>query len=511
MPGHRSADEAGAGPAAEPVVLDGRGLTCADVADVARRGRPVALAPAGRARNADAFAAMGAIVARGGTVYGLTTGVGPLRGLPVDHASGGEGSERLLRSHAGGGGGEMAPELVRAAMVARANQVAAGGAGLSSGLLDALVAALNAGFTPVARELGSLGTGDLSVLAEIGLALLGEGEAVLPGLGRLPAGEALARASLTVPALHLRDGLGFVSSGAASIGHAALVAVDARGLHDAALAVGALSFDAGEADPTVLDARVQAARPHPGQVAVAGRMRRLLGEDEDVADHPRSRPAVHDAYPYRCFPQVEGAMRTVVDALEAVLTVELNAASENALLIAADEVALPNGNFHGGVVALALDALRPALAQSATLAAGRVSLLLDAGFTGLPSMLAADPGPDSGAMILEYTAHTAAGEVRWLAAPVSAQAISVGAGVESHGSLATLGAHVAHRAVDRAKEIVAVELVLAVRALRMRGRAPRAPATRRILSVAAAELPSGLEDRPLHADLESARRVLAVL
>lgn len=492
-----------------PLSLDGRSLTPAAVADVARRGRPVTLAPDGRARNADAYAAIGSIVARGATVYGVTTGVGPLREVAVDRHGGDAGSRRLLRSHAGGGGAEMTLDLVRAAMVVRANQIAAGGAGLSPGLLDALVGALNAGLVPVVRELGSLGTGDLSVLAEIALALLGEGEVIVEASGRrAPAARALEEAGLRAPELSLRDGLGFVSSGAASIGHAALVAVDVCGLHDASLVVGALSFDAGEADTVVLDARVQAARPHPGQVAVAERMRHLLGEGDEIRGAARTGASVHDAYPYRCFPQVEGAMRAVVEALDEILAVELNAASENALVVAADEVALPNGNFHGGVVALALDALRAALAQSATLAAGRVSLLLDAGFTGLPAMLAANPGPDSGAMILEYTAHTAAGEVRWLAAPVSAQAISVGAGVESHGSLATLGARVAHRAIERAQEIVAVELVLAVRAMRMRGRRPGSAPLRGVYSIATAELPASLEDRPLHADLEAARRVL---
>ena len=60
-------------------------------------------------------------------------------------------------------------------MVVRANQLGAGGAGVAPPLLDGLIAALNAGITPLTRELGSLGTGDLPALAETALALLGEG------------------------------------------------------------------------------------------------------------------------------------------------------------------------------------------------------------------------------------------------------------------------------------------------------------------------------------------------
>ena len=167
---------------------------------------------------------------------------------------------RLLRSHAGGGGAPLTVEVVRAAMAVRANQIGAGGAGIGEGLLDALLDALHAGVTPLARELGSLGTADLTVLAEIGTALGGEGECWV-GDEVVPAAEALAAHGLEPVRYGPRDGIAFMSSNAVSIGQAALAFHDATRLLDSALGVAALSYEAAGADLAVLDPRVHAARP----------------------------------------------------------------------------------------------------------------------------------------------------------------------------------------------------------------------------------------------------------
>ena len=485
------------------VRLDGVGLEPEAVAAVARARLPATVTPAGRERNAAARAAATAHVRSGAPLYGVTTGVGPFlrRGVARDHP------HRLLRSHASGGGAALAPDLVRAAMVVRANQLAAGGAGVGDALLDALLAALNAGVTPVAHELGSLGTGDVTVLAEIAVALLGEGEAVLAGR-RMPAAAALAQAGLAPPALEPRDAIGFMSSNAATVGHAALAAVDVRCGLDAALTVAALSFAAVDADHDVLDARVHAARAHPGQVSVARRVRRTLGIG--AAHRPRGRAgrAVHDPFGFRVQPQVDGAADDALGALERVLAVELNAAAENALAVGGDGVALSSGNFHTAALALALDGLRAALGQSASLSAARSSALLDGAVTGLAPALAA-AASDSGAMMLEYPAHAAAADARWLAAPVSAQTAVVGAGLESHAAFTAHGARRTVEAAGRHLDAVAVELVLATRALRLGGRAPAGGPAAAAYALAAERLPAALADRPLSADVAAARALLA--
>jgi histidine ammonia-lyase len=488
------------------VILDGRTLTPAQVAAVAREGQEVRLGDDARARNAAAVDALVALLDAGTPVYGVTTGVGALKSRELEPSEQAGQQLRLLRSHSCGAGRPLPPEQVRAAMVVRANQIGAGGAGVSHGLLQATVDALNAGVVPFTRELNSLGTGDLSVLADIALASLGEGRAWRGGrLG--DAGSALAEAGLVAPSLGARDGIAFMSSNAAAIGHAALVAVDAERLFAASLAVAALSFVAAGADRAVLDPRVHEARSHPGQVAVAARLRELLGPD---AAPPRAdaRATIHDPYPFRALAQVEGAVRAAADELEAVLAVELNAAGENALIAIDPPAALPSANFHAGALAAALDRLRAALAQSSTLAAARVTALMDPGLMGLPAALAVRPGQDSGAMMLEYTVHAAAADVRLRAGPVAAQTVTVGGGIESHASLAPFAARAAEDVLESAGVAVATELVVSMRALGMRGAADPGGELGDLYTNAAERLDGDLSDRALSDDVEAARRLL---
>jgi histidine ammonia-lyase len=432
----------------QAITLDGRNLTPAQVVQIARGRAHAELAPEARERNAAAERLVRELLQRDELMYGVTTGVG----------------EQLL---------------------------------------DALLAALEAGVTPLAREVGSLGTGDLTVLAEIGSALGGEGECWV-GDEIVPAGEALASHGLTPVHYGPRDGIGFMSSNAVSIGQAALVFNDASQLLASALGVAALSYEATAADLAVLDPRVHAARPHPGQVEVARRLRHLLPATE-------GRPpgaAVHDAFVFRCVPQVEGTLLDALNHLEAVLAIELNVAGENALMLPGDATALPNGNFHAGVLTLALDSLRGAMAQSASLTAARVSALLDPDVTGLAPQLAQDPGPDSGAMILEYTAHAAAAEVRSLAATAASQTTTVQSGIESHANFAGHSSRRTSDALSRMAVAVSAELVLAVRALRLRERTPAGPGARALYEAAAARLDPDMADRPLSGDLEAARQLL---
>src|ERR1035437_1738359 len=184
----------------------------------------------------------------------------------------------------------------------------------------------------------------------------------------------------------------------------------------------------------------------------------------------RSRPRLpirsRSTHGSRAQPQVDGTVHDALRALAETVGHELNFAGENALIVPGDDVALPNGNPHAAPLVNAIDGLRTALAQSAALIAARVSALLDTSLTGLQPSLARRPGPESGALVLESTAHAAAAEVRSLVTPVAAQTVSVSRGVESHSSLAPIAARRAHQTLDALRVAVATELVVAVRALR---------------------------------------------
>src|SRR4051812_49839842 len=262
------------------------------------------MAEAARERNAAAERLVRGLVAGGELMYGVTTGVGVLRSTPSAREDAGDFQWRLIRSHAGGGGAVLTVEVVRAAMAVRVNQIGAGGAGVGEALVDALLGALRTGVTPLAREVGSLGTGDLTVLAEIGLALGGEGSCWV-GDAVVPALEALEAHGLEPVSFGPRDGIGFMSSNAVSIGQAALVFHDATQLLESALGVAALSYEATAADLAVLDPRVHEARPHHGQVEVARRLREMIGP---ASGDRRGGPPVPAAFVFPCGPPGRGAL-----------------------------------------------------------------------------------------------------------------------------------------------------------------------------------------------------------
>ncbi len=475
--------------AAGSLPLDGRRLTPARVARIAIGYEPTHLTRRALERNREAVATAHRLLADGIVVYGRNTGVGGLLDDDVASASASEHSRRLLRSHASGTGSLLSAEVARATLVVRANQLGAGGGGIEPRLLQALVGALNAGLAPALHEIGSLGIGDVTSLAEVGLALLGEGrwlgDAPSPPPAPIGAGDAIV----------------LMSSNAATLGEAAVATHRLDMVLRSAEAVAALAFVAARGDPVVLDERVQAARPHPGQGAVARHLRELIGT---------GLPPVRRQDPLclRCLPQVHGAVRDAHTDLGGVLAVELNAAGENPLLDARSGEALTSGNFHGAPLTLSLDQVRAAIAQTASQAVQRVSLLLDGRTPGLPPFLAADEPGSSGAMMLEWTAHAALAELRATAAPVVVGSSVVSRGQEDHVSSASQAARQLSRTVERYVTVLAVELVVAIRALRLAGVEPPTDAGREVARIASEELPSDLHDRELSTDLHVAGELL---
>ncbi len=469
------------------VGVDGTGLTCAQVRRVARDGVRVAVAEAGRARARAAWDTMRA-VARRRPVYGQATGVGANRDAAVAAADTDHGI-RLVRSHATDAGPPADPVAVRAMLVVRLNQLAAGGSGANPALLDALAEALNRGLTPPVRRYGAIGTGDLAALASTALCLLGE----RPWQGG------------TMPAVAFdgADALAFLSSGAATVGEAALAADDLAALLRAGAVVTALAWLAVDGSAEPFAAAAHDGR-HPGQGAVAAQLRTLVAP----AGQPGAR--IQDPYAYRAFPQVHGAAVDAHLRLDAVLAVELNGAGENPLVDVAGDDVLHNGTFHAAALALGLDTARLALVQTAGLSAAQLGTLVEPAFTGLRPFLADGPDPSSGVLMLEYVAHSALADLRHQATPTVLGGAVLSRGAEEHASFATQSARNTAQAVDAYRTVLACALVAAVRALRLRGTEPEGPlgdAHRR----AAAVLGPDTHDRPLDADLAAAARLLPEL
>jgi histidine ammonia-lyase len=476
------------------VLLDGRTLTCQSVRDLARGQASAALEKAG-VQRAQAAAQVAARIVAGRQVYGRTTGVGANRDQVVDPADLDAHGLRLLRSHAGGGGALIAAELSRAMLVVRVNQLLAGGSGVDPGVLPPLVEAVNRGFWAPVPKYGAIGTGDLTALAVAALCLLGDRAWRSPGPAARPPRFALASA----------DALAFLSSNAATIGEAAIACADLAELLRAAVVVAAFSHQAVSASTEPYAEPVHTARGYPGQRAVAAMMRRLLPPDGLPA------PRIQDPYGYRAMPQVHGPAIDAVERAEATVRTELNAAAENPLIDVAGETAWHNGNFHTAYLGLALDAVRAALFQTAALSAARLGTLVEPSFTGLAPFLAADVPPSSGVMILEYVAHSAIADIRRLAAPAALGSAVLSRGVEEHAGFSTQSARATTEVVDAYRIALACELIASVRALRMRGFRPAAPALSAAFELATARLPANYADRALDRDLAAAQALVTEL
>jgi len=474
------------------VVIDGASLSSAVVAAVARRQAEVAVGERAEAAARAAWRTGQELAARQ-PVYGRNTGVGANHVVDLSEGDRAGHGIRLLRSHAAGTGPLLAPEVARAMLVVRLNQLGAGGSGVDPALLPVLADAINRGFTPPVPLIGAIGTGDLTALASTGLCLLGE--------------RAWQGGSGPPPRLRIRtsEALGFINSSAATLGDAALACHDLAGLLRCAAPVAALSLLAvhGSAEPYA--EAVHLARPHPGQQRVAASMRALL------APGPLAAVRVQDPYGYRAFPQVHGPALDSVEHAAGAVEAELNGSAENPLIDVAGHAAWHNGNFHAAYVGLALDAIRAALFQTAALSVARLGTLMEPSFTSLNAFLAQDRA-SSGVMILEYVAHSAVADIRRFAAPAALGGAVLSRGVEEHAGFATQAARATSDAVAAYRAVLACELIAATRALRLQAQAPgEGGGLRKAYDLADSALDRATADRPLDSDLAVADRVLAAL
>jgi histidine ammonia-lyase len=489
--------------------IDGTHLDLEGLEAVARRGRPVALAPAARAAVAASRRVVDDAVARGSVVYGVTTGFGSFADvrIPLDHLR--ELQLNLLRSHAAGVGEPIGEEETRALMLLRANVLARGFSGVRPETLDLLIAMLNRHLHPLVPSRGSVGaSGDLAPLAHLALALVGEGECRFEGRA-LPTGDALRAAALSPVVLEPKEGIALINGTQLMTALAGLALADASRLTRTADVVGALTLDALEGTDVAFDERIQAARPHPGQTSSARNLRRLLDGSAVRASH-RECGRVQDAYSLRCMPQVHGAARDALGYVSRTVAVELNAATDNPMVFADTGEILSGGNFHGQPVAIAADVLAIAVAELGAISERRTERLVNPALSGLPAFLAREGGLHSGLMMAQVTAAALASENKVLAHPASVDSIPTSAGKEDHVSMGATAAHKAARVVAHTGLILAVELIAAAEALEFRRPLRSSPALEAVHALLREAVPPHERDRVLGPEIEAtAQRLCA--
>ena len=482
--------------------IDGHHLTLEQVEGVAEgRIAEVRLAPAAAGALQTARRLIEDRVGRGECVYGVTTGFGRLAEVVIPADQRLALQRNLIRSHASGVGAPLDRAATRALMLLRANSLAHGHSGCSPGVVALLLDCLNAGVHPVVPEFGSVGaSGDLVPLAHVALVLMGEGEAEHGGRV-VAAADALHAAHLAPIELREKDGLSLINGTqyCTAVGGLALLAAE-RGL-EALEVAGALALEGLRGSPLPFDADIQAVRAHTGQAVSASRLRALLEGSEIRESHRHGDPRLQDAYSLRCMPQVHGAAREALAYARRVLEIEANSATDNPLVFPESGQIKSGGNFHGQIVAQAMDLVAIALADLGAISERRVERLLNPDESGLPAFLATHPGVESGLMTLQVTAADLLTELRLLAAPASTQSVPTGAGREDHVSMGPAAARKARRAAACLEQVVAIELLCAAEAIDRLRPLRTSPALERAHAAIRERVAPLAADRALSADV----------
>lgn len=418
------------------------------------------------------------IIQHGTPVYGINTGFGIFADKKISRKEIQSLNRNLILSHAVGTGDNLPVEVVRAAMLIRANTLAKGYSGVRLVLINTLLDMLNKGIHPSIPSQGSLGSsGDLAPLSHLGLVLstdqqdLEEHSGYATYQGKTYSGkEAMAKAGIPRIILEEKEGLALNNGATFSAAIASLVCAETENLLAIAEIALSLSLESLQGISCAFDPRIHESRQHPGQIRFAKRILALT-QGSTLLD---STDRVQDAYSLRCSPQVHGPVYETLDFAANVIHREVNAATDNPLLFP-DGEAISGGNFHGEPVGMVMDFIAIALSEIAGISERRVYRLTDGRLNGdLPPMLVDNhqaAGLNSGMMMPQYTAASLVLENRALASPDSIYSLPTSASQEDHNANAMTASRHALQVVNNTRHILAIELYTAARALDLRLRA----------------------------------------
>lgn len=399
------------------------------------------------------------------TVYGINTGFGPLCDVKISEEETAQLQHNLIISHAVGVGRPIVKELSQIMMIAKIHALSKGFSGVSPEVVQRMVLMLEKDIIPVVPEQGSVGaSGDLAPLAHMVLPLLGLGKVWYKGSVKNTS-VVLAENQLAPLTLGPKEGLGLINGTQFILAHAVSGLQKMEYLLDVADLAAALSLEAYQGSASPFRKELHEIRPFDGSREVAERLRFLLEGSENLKSHAQC-GRVQDPYSLRCVPQVHGASRNAFGHLKSLAETELNAVTDNPIVLSAEE-AVSGGNFHGQLMALPLDYATLAAAELGNISDRRSYLLLE-GKYGLPKLLTESSGLNSGFMIPQYTSAALVTENKTLCFPASADSVPTSLGQEDHVSMGSISGRRFNQVLDNLVNILAVELMFGAQGLEFR-------------------------------------------
>lgn len=441
------------------------------------------------------------VVEEGHTVYGINTGFGKFSDVSINESDVHALQQHLIRSHACGIGEPFDEIVSRAMVVLRLNALLKGFSGIRLEVLERLTYMVNHHIHPVIPQQGSLGaSGDLAPLSHLALVLIGEGF-VWDGNQQIPAHLVWEKHNITPIVLEAKEGLALINGTQAMTAQGVVNWLESEALAYQSEWIAALTMEALYGITDAFHPAIHEARGYPEQVDVAKRMLSWLKGSQLVTKQGEKR--VQDAYSIRCIPQIHGASWQVLSYVKEKIEIEINAATDNPLIVEDGKVIISGGNFHGQPIAFAMDFLKVAMAELANVSERRIERLVNPQLNeGLPPFLSPQPGLQSGAMILQYAAASLVSENKTLAHPASVDSIPSSANQEDHVSMGTIGARHAYQIIQNSRRVIAIEAICAVQGVEYRGNNLISPALRNKWQEIRDIVPSIIEDRIFSIDVE---------
>ncbi|MBB6448608.1 histidine ammonia-lyase [Geomicrobium halophilum] len=478
--------------------LDGQSLQIEDIKKALYEKGKISVSATSLKKVEESRKAVEQIVAEGRVVYGINTGFGKFSDVLIDKEDVEELQQHLIHSHACGVG-EPFPEIVSRAMILlRINALLKGYSGVRPRLVQQLLDLLNANIHPVVPQQGSLGaSGDLAPLAHLALTVMGEGE-VFYKKEIVPASTALMKENMEPLTLTAKEGLALINGTQAMTAMGVVAYIEAENAAYYADFISSITIEGLRGIMDAFDEDIHRARGYHEQSEVAARVRNYLQDSRLTTKQGELR--VQDAYSIRCIPQVHGATWQTLHYVKDKLEIEINAATDNPLIF--NGKVISGGNFHGQPIALAMDFMKIAIAEIGNISERRVERLVNPQLNDLPPFLSPEPGLQSGAMIMQYTAASLVSENKTLAHPASVDSIPSSANQEDHVSMGTIAARHVYQIIKNTRKVLAIEAICAMEAVEHRGVEHMASSTYKFLTKARKFIPPITKDRMFSKDIE---------
>jgi histidine ammonia-lyase/phenylalanine ammonia-lyase len=515
------------------ISLDGSSLTIEDTVSVARvPDSRIEISPQAHIDMRASVALKDNLVAQGHAIYGVTTGFGDSVIRQIEPLKAAELQRNLIRYHVNGTGPMATSQVVRATMLIRANCLAKGNSGVRPEVVTRLLEYLHDDILPMIPERGSVGaSGDLVPLCHLAVTLIGEGQATHGAGQPRPVSEILDELGVEPLELEPKEGLALINGTAFSTAYAVLAVADAARLAELAELCTAMACEAILGNRGHFADFIHGAKPHPGQVASARALTDMLSDSSHALDHSQVirqagemtadgyvelARSIQDRYSIRCAPHVIGVLHDTLRWVRDWVEVELNSSNDNPLFdVAAGEVH-SGGNFYGGHIAHAMDALKATVASLADLLDRQLELVVDEKFNrGLTPNLIQPfkhdewrAGLHHGFKGMQLACSAITAEALSSSMPASVFSRSTEAHNQDKVSMSAMAARAARTVIELTEEVTAIHLLALCQALDLRGVDGCSSATKTAYLLIRDHAPTVTDDRAMYDDIQA---VLALI